>query len=85
MMTTQRLHDADARQHGVAAVWTQEIAAVFKERDVIYLADNDKPGRDKVAREGEALTGVARSIRIASCRSPAERCGQRGYFVGAGS
>jgi hypothetical protein len=49
------------------------------------LRTTTNPGCDKAARAGQALTGVARSIRIASCRSPAERCGQRGYFVGAGS
>jgi RecA-family ATPase len=47
-------------------VWTPEIAAVLKDRDVIFLEDNDKTGRDKAARAGQALHGIANSIRVAS-------------------
>ena len=48
------------------SVWTPEIAAVLKDRDVVVLEDNDKAGRDKAAKAGQALHGIARSVRIAS-------------------
>jgi AAA domain len=48
------------------SVWTPEIAAVLKGRDIIYLADNDKVGREKADKAGRALHGVAKSVRIAS-------------------
>ncbi|MGJ5216960.1 AAA family ATPase [Bradyrhizobium oligotrophicum] len=47
------------------SVWTPEIAAVLQGRDVIYLEDNDKAGRDKAAKAGQALTGVAKTFRVA--------------------
>ena len=46
-------------------IWTPEIAAVLKGRDIIYLEDNDQAGREKSARAVQALTGIARTIRIA--------------------
>ena len=46
-------------------VWTEEIAAVLKGRDVIYLEDNDAAGRRKSAGAVEALYGVAATVRIA--------------------
>jgi hypothetical protein len=45
-------------------VWTGEIAAVLKDRDIIYLEDNDKSGRDKSAATAEALHGVAATLRV---------------------
>ncbi|WP_051677320.1 AAA family ATPase [Bradyrhizobium sp. URHD0069] len=48
------------------SVWTPEIAAVLKGRDVICLADNDKAGGEKAAKAGHALHGIAKSIRITS-------------------
>jgi RecA-family ATPase len=47
------------------AVWTPEIVANFKDRDVIFLEDNDSAGREKSAKAAETLFGVAASIRIA--------------------
>jgi RecA-family ATPase len=47
-------------------VWTSEIAGVLKDRDVIYLADNDKAGREKSVRAGQALSGIAKTVRIAT-------------------
>jgi AAA domain len=46
------------------SVWTPEIAAVLKDRDLIYLEHNDKAGREKSAKAGQALHGVANSVRI---------------------
>jgi RecA-family ATPase len=46
-------------------VWTPEIAAVLKGRDIIFLEDNDKTGRDKAAKAGQALHGFVKSVRIA--------------------
>jgi hypothetical protein len=36
----------------VAAVWTPEIAAVFKDRDVIYLRTTTNPGATKLPGTG---------------------------------
>jgi AAA domain len=46
-------------------VWTDDISAVLKGRDVLYLEDNDKAGREKSAKAAQALHGVAASVRIA--------------------
>jgi hypothetical protein len=46
------------------SVWTPEIAAVLKGRDVIITEDNDKAGREKAAKAGQALAGIANSVRI---------------------
>lgn len=46
-------------------VWTDEMVAVLKGRDVIILEHNDKAGREKSAKAAQALHGVAASVRIA--------------------
>jgi 5S rRNA maturation endonuclease (ribonuclease M5) len=48
------------------SVWTDEIAALFKGRDIIILEDNDKSGREKSTKAAQALAGHAASIRVAS-------------------
>jgi hypothetical protein len=45
--------------------WTDEIAAVFKDRDIVILEDNDEPGRRKASNAAMALHGIARTVRIA--------------------
>jgi RecA-family ATPase len=48
------------------SVWTPEIAAELKGRDIVILADNDKAGAEKAAKAGLALHGIANTVRIAS-------------------
>jgi RecA-family ATPase len=48
------------------SVWTPEIAAVLKDRDVIFLEDNDEAGRENAAKAGLALHSIAKSVRVAS-------------------
>jgi hypothetical protein len=46
-------------------VMTAEIAAIFKDRDIIVLADNDAKGRELANRAALTLAGSARTVRIA--------------------
>jgi hypothetical protein len=55
--------DCNLRYGGI---WTPEIAAVLKGRDIVYLEDNDQAGREKSAKAGWALAGIARTVRIAN-------------------
>jgi 5S rRNA maturation endonuclease (ribonuclease M5) len=48
------------------SVWTPEIGAVFRDRDVIILEDNDEAGRDRAAKAAQTLSGTAASVRLVS-------------------
>ena len=72
VFVTEGEKDADnVRGLGVSAtcaagnVWTADMAAVLKGRDVIVLADNDDAGRDKATKAATVLRGLANSIRMA--------------------
>jgi hypothetical protein len=56
------------------SVWTPEIAAMLKGRDIILLEDNDKAGRENAGKAGQALRGVANSIRVVSFAELPEKC-----------
>lgn len=48
---------------GGANKWSDELTAYFKDRDVILVPDNDKPGRDHADLVQIKLSEVTRSIR----------------------
>jgi hypothetical protein len=44
--------------------WRDELAQWFKDRHVIVLPDNDKPGRELARKVAKALFGIAASVKI---------------------
>jgi hypothetical protein len=44
--------------------WRDELALWFKDRHVVVLPDNDKPGRELARRVAKALFGIAASVKI---------------------
>jgi hypothetical protein len=69
---TEGEKDADnVRKLGLIAttcagnVITEQIAGVFRDRDVYILEDNDSKGREKSDHAARALAGIAKTVRIA--------------------
>lgn len=49
---------------GGAGKWRDEYGQFLKDRAVIVLPDNDKPGRDHAAQVARSLHGIAASVRV---------------------
>ena len=49
---------------GGAKHWTDEMAALLRDADVIILPDNDDAGRDGAEIKAKSLKGIARSIKV---------------------
>jgi len=49
---------------GGAGLWQDNLNQYFKDKDVIVLPDNDKPGHEHTKKIIKGITGIAKSIKI---------------------
>jgi putative DNA primase/helicase len=63
---------------GGAGNWDPAINEYFRDRSVVILPDNDKPGRDHAAAVARNLNGVAETVRVVDIAAHWSECPVKG-------
>lgn len=57
-------YTATSKPNGAGSKWLTEYNDYIKDRNVILLADNDKPGKDNVERDAALIWSIVKSVKV---------------------
>lgn len=57
-------YTATSKPNGAGSKWLTEYNDYIKDRDVVLLADNDKPGKDNVERDAALIWSIVKSVKV---------------------